>query len=1297
MRSSVLCVIAIITAGASLPTPAQQYFLESAWQNSIPAESVAIWAGGNVGTNSAAGLPVGTNPIMLIGFNRDVVVERTADWRNNFNYADAFEPATQFAFYEAGLNAVPYTYTGGNPTLEGLPQDGSFTSMLDGSTTFQLQPYNTNNVLYLNRTAPTGTLSLVTPAAYQSISVLATSAGGGGAGYLIIQFSNHAWGRPIPFNAPDWFDNPGAALTHFGRIYPRFFDFLNGRNLPFRTDNPVGNNPNLYQTTINLAEQGYTSPIVSVTFIMPDETPTNTVTGIFALSGSVYSPPVSTNDLKLADTAIGQTTAQTFAYPGAEEDQMANAVNLRIAGSRYRYDEFNRPIPAVDWPLRFSGGIDPATGVIYDSTATNVTYFPVKLDQAEHALRCVLRMEPFNTNAARQLVLLAEDRMRPLEFCGTEAIAYAAKARILGLTQNGTNLETLAIAQARSYFRSACDVLPQFLANPTDAALVENQNPLLSPFVTNEVAQVLDAYLRNLAQYARVSLSDFQIRNLEDFRDPAQRAASPRALLNEIDNVKNEIQLRLLLASPFQALPAYTLSAVGEVQSLLRDLGRLHESIVLGRITFVAAAGGNAATNSTLCYGEYTTSFVPIFPGIQTSGNSSFDTALSLANDMVQYATGLEATAKDSVNQVIQRNYDYRDEENKLQQTYVGELLELCGYAAVDIDGNPMPDVFFAALPPGARETTPAQYVSNGNYHLAPDRTGTIYQQWGAFQTAQTNLALATLQLNNILAEMQTKEQVGLAIYTNELGYAALVQTNGEKIAGIDLQKGEVQAQADLQIAQEQSDAAKEQAHRSSWLGVIATVRAALAARFTAGASLAVAIGAGFSSGANAYSTVANAYQSAATATAIGNVQANTARQLAAFDAQVEKIKTDERAALQYMQADETLLRLSENLNSLRLQASSQELQIQLAAQNVDQERNKLANLLARAGYLLQQYSRSVNLLDSKPEFADDLLIARNKEIQQADDAFLLAQQWAFLAAQAFAYKDNSQNTSAPSYVRSVLAARNTASLGSVLMTIKNANASVLLATYTNAPNFDIVPFSVRNDFVQANLTQGSGTNTDYVSYEPNAFGNSSAASKAAWVDYLKSHIRTNQFGSVFLQIDFSTTLGRLTINGYQRNPLWKCDNFGGLLFSGKDQNENLYKGVQISVTTSGLSFTDPRGASAGFWVHLSQIGTSSIRRVGFGNQTGDPTRATRFFNFGAFSVEFTASANNLNGSPGSDAFSERSPANDHWQLVINADEAGNNSALLTHLDQLADIELQFAVRSFTDSTANYQCSLPSN
>jgi len=985
---------------------------------------------------------------------------------------------------------------------------------------------------------------------------------------------------------------------------------------------------------------------------------------------------------------------------------------------RYATDDLGivSPVSAVAWAIVFPGGFAPTNGQVYASDpGFPVTYDTNALNQVEYDLRAWLRINPLDVDAATNLVMLIEDRMLPLEWSGITALTYAEKERL----KNAPD-ETNAVELARGYFRSACDVLAQFLSNPPDAALVEGQNPLLSSGVATNVAQVLEDYLRNLSEYAQASLTSFQLRNLLQFYDPSQPQQSQgvlpqpaQALLNAIDSTTSDIQLRLLLASPFQALPAYTASNLGQVQTYLAQIARLHESVLLGRITFIAGDSNEGSTNGVLYYGEYTTSFVPIFSGLAYQGqqNSSFDVALGQALDSCNnYAAPLEQAASVAVAATHAAAYEYTSEHADLETQYLTQLVNLCGYSGYGSDGNPFPDILFAGLPPGAREAAGSQAATNGTYAIS-GHTGAIYEEWQALQTAETNLVYADLQLTNTMATMLLKAQVGAEIYGLETNQASMILSNGQQIAGLDVQQGEVQAQGDQAIAQINHNTAEEQAHNSFWGGLLTVVGAVAAAVLAVpsgglsvaglvtltgvGAATAAGVAAAAGPAGNTIASVENAYDQASAALKIGDVQADTARQLASLNAQIEDINASQQAQMEYLQAQTGLLNLSVDLNQLGQQAQSQEVQIQLAAQAVQQERTKLATLMAQVSYLLREYTRSAALIDQNPQLSTNILVARSDAIQKADDAFVLAQQWAFLAAQAFAYKDNSPNSPAPGFVQQVLAARNTTNLIQVLYHLQSANTLL----YTNAPNFKPATFSLRNNFVQANQTVVDGTNVIYLSFEPTPDGANAAASQASWTDYLSSHVFTNSVGDPVLVLDFSTSLDFSKVAAIQSNPLWTCDTYGGLIFSGTDNN-NIYKGVQVNLRTLG-ALTLPEGSSAGFWVHLTQMGTSSVRRQGFNNQSGDPAFAMRFFNFGAFPSEFVASSTGLDSSPGTAAFDERSPANDHWQLAINGDElvngeagsGGNNRALLQNLDQLQDIEIRFYVKSYTDNIASQNCT----
>jgi predicted alpha-1,6-mannanase (GH76 family) len=254
--------------GATTNFPAGRYFANVALTN--------LGSGMVVQRIFTLALSSGAAPIPMSGHNASLLAPNHATAA--VPGATGFDIPNSYSFYQAGLSG----------STRGLPPDGVFTSQWDKQTVFQFRPYGTLNALALGYTYPnTATLTLTTPRAYQSLTILASSAHGSGSGTFVLNFTNGTQSPVLSFNAQDWFGTTAnVAITALGRLK------LGGSFGP--EDNGAAN-PNMYQTTINLAALGLDQEIASITFTRPAGAGATQTTAIFAVSGILaYREPVIT-------------------------------------------------------------------------------------------------------------------------------------------------------------------------------------------------------------------------------------------------------------------------------------------------------------------------------------------------------------------------------------------------------------------------------------------------------------------------------------------------------------------------------------------------------------------------------------------------------------------------------------------------------------------------------------------------------------------------------------------------------------------------------------------------------------------------------------------------------------------------------------------------------------------------------------------------------------------------------------------------------------------------------------------
>src|SRR5579871_5860474 len=178
-------------------------------------------------------------PVVVTGFNDDLIVESTASGPPFNTVAQELNPGEGNVFYQHGLPGY----------ANGVPANGSFTNATDGSV-FQFQPYTGVNALVLSGDTgvSSGTLTLATTAVFSTLAIVAHSASGDATGSASVTLNfQDGTSFTTTYYAPDWFNNSNPSLYTVA---------LGGVDRINATTGAVSgsgnNNPRFYQTTLNV-------------------------------------------------------------------------------------------------------------------------------------------------------------------------------------------------------------------------------------------------------------------------------------------------------------------------------------------------------------------------------------------------------------------------------------------------------------------------------------------------------------------------------------------------------------------------------------------------------------------------------------------------------------------------------------------------------------------------------------------------------------------------------------------------------------------------------------------------------------------------------------------------------------------------------------------------------------------------------------------------------------------------------------------------------------------------------------
>ena len=236
------------------------------------------------------------SPVALTGWNRDVVAENAAT------------PVAQF-FDTAKFGDV-WREAGLAGEEAGLPQSRRFTSAANTNVNFELQPYTTNNVLWLNPATglKSATLELAVPQAYTRLAIASASTFGATTpnqsysyARLVLHFEDGTDSGPLKYLTLDWFDYSQQHNASVMALAGLDYAYLNSPpGWLFGAGYGVG----LYETDLDLAAMGLAAKqLTAITFTGVTNNPTGNpeTTAIFAISGEPAPSPALVNLARLSD------------------------------------------------------------------------------------------------------------------------------------------------------------------------------------------------------------------------------------------------------------------------------------------------------------------------------------------------------------------------------------------------------------------------------------------------------------------------------------------------------------------------------------------------------------------------------------------------------------------------------------------------------------------------------------------------------------------------------------------------------------------------------------------------------------------------------------------------------------------------------------------------------------------------------------------------------------------------------------------------------------------------------------
>ncbi len=1013
--------------------------------------------------------------------------------------------------------------------------------------------------------------------------------------------------------------------------------------------------------------------------------------GLVDASGTASIVPLDSSGEPIYFT-IGYPFAATAAFaadnscggPCADSaEQLVFSGNALIEeGAEYRYDPISgqNGIGADAWEICFTGVRDLSTGnLCLDSPipAKEENFFDAPLLLAEQTFRAALAINPYNTDAAEGLLRTYYERMAPRVWAGNTSLILATRARLNGMT---IEQELELRREAEGFFNQAMEIFIQATGLQYDISLLDTTASYVDMVRLQDesdpenlaiVPLLVDAYISALARRAETVEGIVKLEYLAAYDHPIlsiDLAPERQAILDELNTYQSSITRQALMIAIFSDLESYVNSDIGMVSHILSGFSKLTTTITNGNLFFTIIRDSNGDVIGDQ-FADYTPEYVPfLFDPFQFPGyTNSFALLLDRAEDngttaqVFQDSANFEIREFDSNQDLLNQRFE------EIRSTYFDELTLLTGQR--NVDSLLVPDLWYFMLPPEER-LLEYQYIGQG------ESKGTIYEQFRAIDMAETELDAALLDLGNIQKKMEKHEETARAIAGTLNNLAQLYTSNGEKLAAMEYQAGEL-------VAARLRAEAKKKKKKGFFKAAIGVGKIA-AAVYTGQMGL----------GGDGANDIYGAISDVRHAAAQGAKDEHTARVMAEIGAQKHRIRAMEQAQVQFQKRDELLLKTEEDIFGMMLDAERLKLNILIAEQRLDMEMAEIANLFGRVQYLLQEYGRATALLTSSSLANPHFRLVIDEEMRRANCMMDLTREKTYLAAMAAAYKTNApENLSGT--IESILEARNVEELTVIQIALEDLVANFYRENGTSTTEqrtLSLRHFIAQNNHVIKD-TNGfvEWDNPDTLLQEFRDSDGNLISSDAHWLAFLQNCLVFNpQLYTYSLVIPFTTSLnfhhqpeaidGSNPLGEQQRkNPLFDLNAIDmRIAWATGDTGR---KGVIIDFRGPELVLSNTDDVK----IDLRQQGTSYMRAAPWITDTSDSS--LRVWNLEPTLGRVTGSVNGevRSGTPAPNTpqFHERSPANDRWTLSLEPVQDAN-IALINNMDKITDIVLTFSVEIFT-------------